>query len=64
MPHVNCKFILVDWPQCRVMNQHYGRMDNLFFLGLLIGGTQHENNDAGQTILQARIVAKQFMDNR
>ena len=64
MPHVNGKFILVDWPQCRVMNQHYGRMDNLFFLGLLIGGTQHENNDAGQTIQQARIVARQFMDKR
>lgn len=64
MPHVNGKFILVDWPQCRVINQQYGRMDNLFFLGLLIGGTQHENNDAGQTIQQARYTAKAFMDER
>lgn len=64
MPHVNGKFILVDWPQCRVLNQQYGRMDNLFFLGLLIGGTQHENNDAGQTIQQAQYTAKAFMDER
>lgn len=64
MPHVNGKFILVDWPQCRVINQQFGRMDNLFFLGLLIGGTQHENNDAGQTIQQARYTAKAFMDGR
>lgn len=64
VPHVNGKFILVDWPQCRVINQHYGRMENLFFLGLLIGGTQHENNDAGQTIQQARYVANMFMDKR
>ena len=64
MPHVNGKFILVDWPQCRVINQQYGRMENLFFLGLLIGGTQHENNDAGQTIQQARYTAKAFMDKR
>ena len=63
-PHVNGKFILVDWPQCRVMNQRFGRMDNLFFLGLLIGGTQHENNDAGQTIQQARFTANQFMDKQ
>jgi uncharacterized NAD(P)/FAD-binding protein YdhS len=64
MPHVNGKFILVDWPQCRVINQQYGRMDHLFFLGLLIGGTQHENNDAGQTIQQAQYTAKAFMDER
>lgn len=64
LPHVEGKFVLVDWPHCRVMNQRFGVMDNLFFLGLLIGGTQHENNDGGQTIEQANFTAKTFMDQR
>lgn len=64
LSHINGNYILVDWPECRVINQQYGAMDNLFFLGLLIGGTQHENNDAGQTIGQANIVANVFMDKR
>lgn len=64
MPHINGKFILVDWPECRVINQQYGVMNNLFFMGLLIGGTQHENNDAGQIMEQANYTANAFMDKR
>lgn len=64
LPHVNGRFILINWPECRVINQRFGVMKNLFFLGLLIGGTQHENNDAGQAIEQANFTAKAFMDKR
>lgn len=63
LPHRNGKFILVDWPETRVMNQRYGLMKNMIFLGLLIGGTQHENNDAGLTIDQATYSATAFMDS-
>ena len=38
-------------------------MENLIFLGLLIGGTQHENNDASLTIEQGTYSATAFMDN-
>lgn len=63
LPHRNGNFILVDWPETRVMNQRYGLMENLIFLGLLIGGTQHENNDASLTIEQGTYSATAFMDN-
>lgn len=63
LPHRNGNFILVDWPETRVMNQRYGLMENLFFLGLLIGGTQHENNDASLTIDQGAYSATAFMDS-
>lgn len=63
LPHRNGNFILVDWPETRLINQHYGLMKNAFFLGLLIGGTQHENNDAGLTIEQATYSANAFMDS-
>lgn len=61
--HRNGHYILVDWPQCRVMNQKYGLMENIYFFGLLIGGTQYENNDAALTIEQATFSARSFMDN-
>ena len=64
LPQVEGNFVLIDWPYCHVINQTYGVMDNLFFLGLLIGGTQHENNDGGQTIDQAVFTATHFMDQR
>lgn len=63
LPHRNGNFILVDWPEAQVMNQRYGLMKNVFFFGLLIGGTQHENNDAGLTIDQGDYSARAFMDS-
>lgn len=62
LPHIDGNFVLVDWPMLHVMNQRYGVMKNLFFTGLLIGSTQHENNDAPLTIRQAIYTAKYFMD--
>lgn len=64
LPHKNGNFLLVDWPQTRVLNQRFGLMKNLFFFGLLIGGTQHENNDAALIIEQSAISVNYFMDNR
>lgn len=64
LPHRNGRFILVDWPQAQVMNQRFGLMENVFFFGILIGGTQFENNDAQLTIRQASYSAKWFMDKR
>lgn len=64
LPHTQGRFILVDWPQTQVMNQRFGLMKNVFFFGILIGGTQHENNDAQLTIRQATYSAKWFMENR
>ncbi|MDN6161331.1 MAG: FAD/NAD(P)-binding protein [Atopostipes sp.] len=58
------RFVLVDWPQAQIINQKFGLMDNLFFFGLLIGGTQHENNDAQLTHQLARRSANYFMDQR
>ena len=63
LPHRNGNYILVDWPEARLINQRYGLMDNAFFLGLLIGGMQYENNDAGLTIEQATYSANAFMDS-
>lgn len=64
LPHKDGKFVLVDWPQVHVINQKYGTMKNVFFFGLLIGGTQYENNDAQLTIRQATYSANWLMDNR
>ena len=57
-------FVLIDWPQAQVMNQNFGVLDNLFFFGMLIGGTQHENNDAQLTYQLATSVARWFMDQQ
>jgi uncharacterized NAD(P)/FAD-binding protein YdhS len=62
LPHIDGRFILVSWPELHVINQRFGVMDNLFFTGLLIGGTQHENNDAPLTMRQAVATATAFMD--
>lgn len=64
LPHKNGKFVLVDWPEGHVINQRFGAMKNVFFFGLLIGGTQYENNDAQLTIRQAVNSANWFMTNR
>lgn len=64
MSHLNGRFVLVDWPQAHVLNQRFGLMDNLFFFGLLIGGTQHENNDAQLTHKIASRAATWLMNNR
>lgn len=64
LPHINGRFVLVDWPQAQVINQKFGLMDNLFFFGLLIGGTQHENNDAQLTHQLATRSAQWLMDHR
>ncbi len=64
MPHLNGRYVLVDWPQAQVLNQKFGTMNNLFFFGLLMGGTQHENNDAQLTYQLARHSATWLMDQR
>lgn len=64
LPHKNGHFVLVDWPQCRLINQRYDLLENVFFLGLLIGSTQYENNDAALTIDQATYSATWFMEQR
>lgn len=64
LPQHNGRFVLVDWPQAQVVNQKFGLMNNLFFSGLLIGGTQHENNDAQLTHQLASRSANYFMDQR
>lgn len=60
---VGDKWVLVDWPQCRLMNKRYGIMDNAFMLGVWIGGTHHQNNDARPNMKQARYVANWYMDH-
>ena len=62
LPHRQNDFILVDWPQCRMMNQRFGVLDNAFFLGHYIKGSQHENNNAEMIIEQARFTSQWFMD--
>lgn len=64
LPHFNGQFVLVDWPQAQIINQKFGLMENLFFYGLLVGGTQHENNDAQLTHQLASQSASWFMDQR
>lgn len=63
-PQFDGSFVLIDWPQAQVMNQNFGVLDNLFFFGMLIGGTQHENNDAQLTYQLATSVATWFMDQQ
>lgn len=62
LPHKGERFVLVNWPQAQILNQNFGLMDNLFFFGLLMGGSQHENNDAQLTHQLASNSAKEFMD--
>lgn len=62
LSHSDGKFILISWPQAQILNQRFGLMKNAFFFGILIGGTQFENNDAQLTIRQASQSAKWFMD--
>lgn len=62
LPHFDGRYVLVDWPQAQIINQKFGLMDNLFFFGLLIGGTQHENNDAQLTHKLATRAATWLMD--
>src|SRR5690625_3198687 len=64
LPHKKGRFVFVDWPQAQVINQRFGLMKNLFFTGILIGGTQHENNDAHLTMQQSSYSAEWFMNNR
>lgn len=64
LPHKQGRFVFVDWPQAQVINQRFGLMDNFFFTGILIGSTQHENNDAHLTMRQASYSANWFMDNQ
>lgn len=64
LPHLDGRFVLMDWPQAQVLNQKFGLMDTLFFFGLLMGGTQHENNDAQLTHQLAARAAAWFMDQR
>lgn len=64
LSHINGQFVLVDWPQAQIINQRFGLMNNLFFFGLLMGGTQHENNDAQLTYQLATRSANWFMDQR
>lgn len=63
-PHRNGNFVFVNWPDANVVNQRFGTMKNLFFTGLLIGGTQHANNDAPLTMRQAIYSANAFMNRR
>lgn len=63
LPHRNSEFILVDWPRSRVMNQRFGVLDNVFFLGHYIKGAQHENNNAEMITKQAIFSSNWFMDN-
>lgn len=63
LPHRNGKYVLVNWPDARIINKTYGCMPNAFFLGLLIGGTQYENNEAYLTMEQATYAANALMEN-
>lgn len=64
LPQRKNRFVLVNWPQVQVLNQRYGVMENAFFFGTLIGGTQYENNDAQLIIKQAHYSAAWLMDHR
>ncbi|GEK91253.1 FAD/NAD(P)-binding protein [Alkalibacterium kapii] len=64
IPDQNGRYVLIDWPQAQVLNQEYGTMNGLFFYGLLVGGTQHGNNDAPLTYQLASESASWFMDQR
>lgn len=51
--------ILVSWPECRVINQHYGELDNCFFIGPWISNTHYANNNVKALVLKAHeIVTK------
>ncbi|MDN6195566.1 MAG: FAD/NAD(P)-binding protein [Atopostipes suicloacalis] len=64
LPQWDGRFVLIDWPQAQVVNQKFGLMNNLFFSGLLVGGSQHENNDAQLTHQLARRSANYLMNQR
>lgn len=59
--HLDGRYVLIDWPNAQVVSPKYGLMNNLFFFGLLIGGVQHENNDAQLTHKIAYRAGSYFM---
>lgn len=56
--------ILVNWPQCQVMNKKYGIMDRLYVQGMWISNTHYRNNDIRSILTVSEHVAKLAMDRR
>lgn len=63
LPQQDGHFVLIDWPRTRIMNQHFGVLNNAFFLGPYIRGSEYENNNAETIARQAIFSANWFMDH-
>lgn len=62
-PATEGKGILAKWPECQVINQRYGIMNNLYLQGMWLKGTHYRNNDFRSILSVSQEVGQQFMAN-
>ncbi|GAA0357634.1 hypothetical protein GCM10008932_08060 [Alkalibacterium iburiense] len=55
--------ILVTWPECRAINQRYGKLDTCFFVGPWISNTHYANNNVKALVEKAHEIVTQYMMN-
>ena len=53
--------ILAKWPECQVMSQRYGVLDNLYIQGMWLMHTHYRNNDFRSILSVSQKVAGLFM---
>ena len=53
--------ILAKWPECQVMSQRYGVLDNLYIQGMWLTHTHYRNNDFRSILSVSQKVAERFM---
>lgn len=60
----NQQHIRVEWPSCQIITATEETLENVFWLGFLIRGAHHENNDAKVISLQASETANLMMNKK
>ena len=55
------KGILVTWPECQVINQRFGQLDNCFFIGPWVSNTHYANNNVKALVEKANEIVTNFM---
>lgn len=54
--------IAVTWPECQLINQKFGQLDQVYLMGLFVHLTQYGNNNAQLNMKQGRRSAEHLID--
>lgn len=54
--------ILVTWPECQIVNQRYGRLDTLFYIGPWLSNTHYGNNNVKALVQKAYDIVSNYMN--